>query len=206
MGVSLPPEHRVPAGTVLFRQGDVGDEMYIIARGRVRLTLVEQGCVADISVLEPGEFFGELSLLSGAARTATAEVIEDATLLVIGRDAFAILVQDDLDVVYRMMHVIGQRLTRADARLRGEMQRSERIRVLVHCLRRCLADEAGSTAFELGELASAVDVSPTRVHTLVTELAARGIGTLRGGSWVIGRAEARGVVDALADCVSGGPS
>lgn len=195
-------ERQVPAGTVLFRQGDVGGEMYIIGRGRVRLTLIEEGSVAGISVLGPGDFFGELSLLSGAPRTATADVLEDATLSTIGRDAFAILMQDDLDVVFRMMNVIGRRLSDANDRLRHEMRRVEQMRVFVHCLRRCLAAADAAAGFELEQLATMADVGVSRVRALVDDLAARGVGRVRDGCWVLDPNDTNRLADALAECLA----
>lgn len=202
MATAPHAEREVPAGTVLFRQGELGSEMYVIARGRVRLTLIEEGSVAGISALGPGDFFGELSLLSGATRTATAEVFEDATLFTIGREAFAILMQDDLDVVFRMMNVIGLRLSDTNDRLRREMRRVEQMRVFVHCLCRCLAAADAAAGFDLEQLATTVDVAVSRVRALVDDLAARGIGRVRDGRWVLDPSDTSRLADALAECLA----
>ena len=192
----------LPTGTVLFRQGEAGDVMYVVARGHVRITLVEEGHVRHISVLGPGDFFGELSLLSGAPRTATAEVVEEATLLAISRDAFAILMQDDLDVVFRMMGVLGTRLGSADERLRQEIQRFERVRILVHCVRRCLDGDAATVTFDIEDFAATVTAIPSRVRALAEHLAANGIGAVGDTQWIVERSQVGRLLDALAGLVA----
>jgi CRP-like cAMP-binding protein len=181
--MARPGELVVPKGTILFQQGDPGDEMFVVAAGRVRLTLSEEGRAKEIDVLGPGDFFGELSLLNGAPRTATAEVQEDATLLRIRRETFAMMMQDDLQVVFRMMNVLGQRLSQANAQVRGQMLRLGQVQALAHCLRRCLAAPA-PVAVELDELARTLGARGEDVRALAAEAAARGIGGLRDGQWV----------------------
>lgn len=66
------------AGTVVFRRGQIGDRMYFIVSGRVKVELKP----TPIELGE-GEFFGEFALITGAPRSATVTVIEDAELLVL---------------------------------------------------------------------------------------------------------------------------
>jgi len=136
MGTPLPPdETRIAKDTVIFRQGDPGREMFVIADGRVRLTIGAGGYATHIGTLGPGEFFGELSLLTGAPRTATAQAVEDSLLLVISRDVFVTMMQDDLDLVFGMLHVIGERLSVANRPRQRQAQRLGQIRVVAACLR-----------------------------------------------------------------------
>jgi voltage-gated potassium channel len=68
--------HDYPAGAVVMRRGEIGDCMYFIASGQVRV-LVEPQPV----VMEPGNFFGELALLTSGPRSATIITSEPCTLL-----------------------------------------------------------------------------------------------------------------------------
>src|SRR5438132_12406886 len=88
---------------MLFRQDDPGDEMFVIARGRVRLTITCEGHERELAVLQAGDFFGELSLLSGARRTATAVAVDDCDLLTIRRDVFAMMMHGDRVAVLHIM-------------------------------------------------------------------------------------------------------
>jgi len=178
-------ELHAPRGTVIFRQGDLGDSMFVIERGRVRIVFSCEGHEAEVAVLEPGAFFGELSLLGGAARTASAEVIEDADLLVIRRDTFAMMMQDDIDIVFRMLSDMGVRLARTDERFLALMLRVRRIRILGGCLRRISAGGETPAVLDVERLAEELQVAPPEVHATLAELAAQGAGTLRDGQFVI---------------------
>ena len=189
MDSTLTPVQRhelhAPRGTVIFRQGDRGDSMFVIERGRVRIVFSCEGHAAEVAVLEPGAFFGELSLLGGAARTASAEVIEDADLLVIRRDTFVMMMQDDIDIVFRMLSDMGVRLARTDERFLALMLRVRRIRILGGCLRRISAGGETPAVLDVGRLAEELQVAPPEVHATLAELAAQGAGTLRDGQFVI---------------------
>ncbi len=178
-------ELHAPRGTVIFRQGDLGDSMFVIERGRVRIVFSFEGHAAEVAVLEPGAFFGELSLLGGAARTASAEVIEDADLLVIRRDTFVMMMQDDIDIVFRMLSDMGVRLARTDERFLALMLRVRRIRILGGCLRRISAGGETPAVLDVERLAEELQVAPPEVHATLAELAAQGAGTLRDGQFVI---------------------
>ena len=82
---------QVSAGTTIFRQDEPGEDMFVISGGRVRLTLEGGGRAEEIAVLQAGDFFGELSLLGGNRRTATAVAVDDCILLRIRRDVFAMI-------------------------------------------------------------------------------------------------------------------
>jgi len=189
MDSTLTPVQRhelhAPRGTVIFRQGDLGDSMFVIERGRVRIVFSFEGHAAEVAVLEPGAFFGELSLLGGAARTASAEVIEDADLLVIRRDTFVMMMQDDIDIVFRMLSDMGVRLARTDERFLALMLRVRRIRILGGCLRRISAGGETPAVLDVERLAEELQVAPPEVHATLAELAAQGAGTLRDGQFVI---------------------
>ena len=189
MDSTLTPVQRhelhAPRGTVIFRQGDLGDSMFVIERGRVRIVFSFEGHAAEVAVLEPGAFFGELSLLGGAARTASAEVIEDADLLVIRRDTFVMMMQDDIDIVFRMLSDMGVRLARTDERFLALILRVRRIRILGGCLRRISAGGETPAVLDVERLAEELQVAPPEVHATLAELAAQGAGTLRDGQFVI---------------------
>ena len=74
---------------VIFHQGDPGDALHIVAAGAVKILLPSaEGDEAIIATLRPGDFFGELALLDGAPRSATAGALEQSETLVLPRDVF----------------------------------------------------------------------------------------------------------------------
>jgi CRP-like cAMP-binding protein len=192
--MSTNDEIEVRKGTVLFRQGDPSDTMYVVAAGRVRLTLGSGAEVREIGVLGAGEFFGEISLLSGETRSATAEVIEDSRLLVVGRDAFNMLVQDDLETVTRMLNTQGARLQRTNDPIQDGVQRLARVRVIARGLREVGAEMRVPVRIPLAALAAVQQVPTDALGGIIVELVARGAGTLEAGGWTIATKEH---VDAL---------
>src|SRR5918996_1613067 len=74
---------------VIFHQGDPGDSLHVVASGAVKIVLPStEGEEAIIATLRPGDFFGELALLDGATRSATAAALEPTETLVLPRSAF----------------------------------------------------------------------------------------------------------------------
>ena len=186
----MATEHRdelqVPRGTVLFHEGDPGHEMFVIATGRVRLTIGAPGYEREIGELGPGEFFGELALLSDVPRTATATAAEDSTLLVIGRDAFAMMVQDDLDIVFRMMHTQGRRLRQTDQPIHLLSRELGRLRVMLHCVRLLAAEDFRFPAsIDLGAVAGDLGLRDDTVAAEVAAFVSQGVGVLHDRRWAI---------------------
>jgi len=80
---------RFRRGDTIFHQGDPGDALHILATGAVKIALPStEGEEAIIATLRPGDFFGELALLDGAPRSATAIALEPSETLVLPRAVF----------------------------------------------------------------------------------------------------------------------
>jgi CRP-like cAMP-binding protein len=92
-------ERGYPAESLLFREGDAGDALYVIARGRVRISRRIAGGEEALAILGPGEIFGEMAILdpSAAGRSADARAHEDALLLALTRARFEGLEKSDPD-------------------------------------------------------------------------------------------------------------
>jgi CRP-like cAMP-binding protein len=100
--------------------GEPGKEFFIIEQGRVAITLPdESGRELVLATLGPGQFFGEISLLDGGPRTATARAETDCTLIELGRDDFLQFVHKHPAAAIHMMTVLGQRQRDSNEKLRG---------------------------------------------------------------------------------------
>ena len=186
MAASEQRERVIPKGAILFRQGDAGNEMFVISEGRIRLTIGSGGHEKEVGVFGTGEFFGELSLLSGEARTATAQAAEDTKLLVIGRDVFAMMVQDDLEIVFRMLNIQGRRLSLTNQPIQELTRRLGRIRVVAHCIQQRLQTVGGMPcAVDAEQLAAELTMSAEAVRATLEEIAERGAGAWQGRQWTM---------------------
>ncbi len=99
-----------PKGTVLFNEGDEGEDMYIIRAGRVAIKKRVADGDITVAVLEKGDFFGEMALLERIPRTAGAEMAEDGDLIVIGSDIFGDMVKNNPEIAVRMLRKYSVRL------------------------------------------------------------------------------------------------
>ena len=92
-------ERRFPAEAVIFREGDAGDALYAVVKGRVRISRRLAGGEEALAILGPGEIFGEMAVLDpeSGGRSADARAHEDATLLALGRERFERLERSDPD-------------------------------------------------------------------------------------------------------------
>jgi CRP-like cAMP-binding protein len=85
--------HTLAPGTVIVRQHETGKSVYVIANGSVKVyTILLSGERVDLAVLQPSDFFGEISFLTGKPRTATVETAEDTVILEVTEDKLRELV------------------------------------------------------------------------------------------------------------------
>jgi small-conductance mechanosensitive channel/CRP-like cAMP-binding protein len=95
------------AGEAIVAEGDAGDSMFVLARGEAAVTLSEtEGVVAT---LRAGAFFGEMSLLTGDARSATVSAVTDCELIEVSADAFRRVVLTDAAIVDRVAAAVETR-------------------------------------------------------------------------------------------------
>lgn len=102
----LADEVEVPDGYTLMRQGDLGHEFFLIIDGRVRIVRDGQ----TINTLGPGDFLGELALLSEGRRTATAVTDGPARLMVITHQGFNSLLASSTEIRAAVLQGVADRL------------------------------------------------------------------------------------------------
>ena len=138
----LPPEEidelartvksRVAApGEVIFKEGDPPDAFYIVGSGRVRIFVRHEDRIdIQFSVCGPGEHFGEVALLTGEPRTASAISVDEAHLIVLTREQFDRLLRDHPDFSKKFVRHIRRWLMRDSEIIKHEVDeviRSSRV-------------------------------------------------------------------------------
>jgi CRP/FNR family cyclic AMP-dependent transcriptional regulator len=117
---------RFSPGEHIVWVGEPGVEFFIIQQGRVAITLPdENGRELVLATLTAGQFFGEISLLDGGPRTATARAETEAELLELGRNDFLEFVRKHPSAAIHMMTVLGQRQRETNDKLRGIQNANE---------------------------------------------------------------------------------
>jgi CRP-like cAMP-binding protein len=117
IATAVPRTYR--KGQLLFVENDPGDSLIILKRGAIAVFRTSPtGERAVLTVIRPPDVFGEVSLLDGSARSASAEAIEDCAALALSRGAFIELVHANshiLDAVMRSLGALIRRLTEQNA-------------------------------------------------------------------------------------------
>lgn len=106
------------AGDYVFREGELGTEMYIVHAGKVEILKELQGENQQLAVLEKGDFFGEMALLEDLPRTASARALEDCTLIEIDGATFDHMLRTKPEIAVRIMRKLSRRLRQADQMLK----------------------------------------------------------------------------------------
>ena len=173
-----------PRGTVLFREGEPGHEMFVVHEGRVRISKAAAGQETVLSTLGPGEFFGEMSILSGNPRSATATCDTACKLLVVDQRTFEAMIRGHGEIALRMIRTLADRLQHANEQIETLLMPDVSSRV-VHGLlvsAERLARAGGQArAMPVDEIATRVGV-PLRQANDVLQRVARTKGVeLQGG-------------------------
>lgn len=109
-------------GTKVFQHGDIGDKLYIIVDGKIRISREVPGMGEEaLAVLGPGAVFGEMALIDAEPRSADARVHERCHLLALHRDAFEdlLFLQKGLayEVLWSIVRMLTQRLRETNDKL-----------------------------------------------------------------------------------------
>ena len=160
------------AGTVLFREGDEGDRMYVIKSGLVRLIKKIHDTDIVVEELGSGEFCGELAILGNTKRPVSAVVVRDASVIPVQTSQFEEMIRGNTEIALRMLKKLTQRLTEAQYRVTNLVLRSNKARIL-HQLR-AEAMERGGGADGLvpipDNLADALAIEVGELKQVLTQL------------------------------------
>jgi CRP/FNR family transcriptional regulator len=171
-----------PKGKPVFHQGDLGQALYLVERGRVRLFRTHLGGQEKtLGYVGPGEIFGEMSLLDGSERSASALAEEEALLLVLHREAYLALIRRLPLIAHNLARLLAHRLREADLELdlmAFEEAKSRVAYALLKLLRQGMGPKIRARQQELAALAGASRETVTRA---LQELKAQGAVRLAPG-------------------------
>ena len=94
----------------MFRQGDLGDTLYILLRGEAEVVREDDGIEKVIAHLQPGEFFGEMALLNQKTRGATIRCLKSTDVLTLKKGDFTALVANLPDLKQTFENVMAKRM------------------------------------------------------------------------------------------------
>jgi CRP/FNR family cyclic AMP-dependent transcriptional regulator len=170
----------VPAGQVLFHEGEPGKEMFVIQSGKVRLSRSIRGQEKLLAELGAGEFFGEMSIINDKPRTATAVVLEDAQLLVLDPKTFEAMIKANTEIAVRMIKKLAERLSDADAQIENLLLSDPNSRIVHHMLQLCQSrgrqgEEGIEVDFPVRDLPRELAVGEPAIRFMVSRLERAGL-------------------------------
>jgi CRP/FNR family transcriptional regulator, cyclic AMP receptor protein len=123
--IQLAHERKFPARHTVFHEGEPGDHLLVVTHGRVKVSLLSpEGKEAILSILEPGDLFGEMALLDGEPRSATVTTMEDCTFLFIWRRDFLPFLERNPQVSLKLLAALSRRLRSTNDMVEGLSFRS----------------------------------------------------------------------------------
>jgi CRP/FNR family cyclic AMP-dependent transcriptional regulator len=184
-----------PADTIVVAQDEPGDSLFVIAGGRVKVAMFgENGRELTLAELKPGDFFGEMSLLDNRPRSANVVAMEDATLLVLSREAFVAHLKSNPQTAINLLGEMTRRLRRADETIASLALHDVESR-LVRTLERLAKEEGEQTDTGLllrrrptqQDLANMVGSCRETISRTFTSMIKRGLLIPRGRALVLTR-------------------
>jgi CRP/FNR family transcriptional regulator, cyclic AMP receptor protein len=168
---------RFAAGDVLFRDGEVARDAFLLQEGRVRLIKRVGALERSLRVLRPGDLFGESALVPGSARSSTAVALSDGVALSLDQATFQQVLASHPAVGARVLHQLIRRLRDAEDQIEILLLRDSRSKVVVSLIK--LAQQSAASSASEGvirlnvtpmELSARVAIDLDTVKRTVQEL------------------------------------
>jgi CRP/FNR family cyclic AMP-dependent transcriptional regulator len=108
-----------PKNTIILSEGDLTDSLYIVAAGKVKVTIIdEHGKEIILSILGPGDYFGEMTALEdGSARSACVVTREKSEVLILAKKDFRKIISTNPDIVFSLLKDSIERLREANKKI-----------------------------------------------------------------------------------------
>lgn len=176
-----------PKGKLLIKQGETGLGLFLITAGRVEVFFEQGGMRTRLAILEPGDSLGEMSLVDDAARSTSAEALEDTECILLTRDGFSALRKEDPEVPWLIMSSLADKLREANQRL---------VELEAKAAAQAACQSSGGSKTEGGSAMEETTETPrTTPVSGVMNVAGRGLGLavslsqLAAASWLLGAQE-----------------
>jgi len=173
-----------PPGSDICREGDEGEEMYIIQKGKVRVSKRFAGKTHVISVLEKGDFFGEMAIVNRIQRTATVTAIDAVELLVFDREGLQNMIARNARIALNLIDKLCRRLQAAHLKIQHLVKRDARGLVALHLrsVYQELPGEESCVPFQkcLEDVSLSLELPMEEVRGIIGDLQGEGILAMEG--------------------------
>ncbi len=137
--IKLVHEKKYSKYQIVFEEGEAGENLYIIKKGLVKISKeASDGRVKTLALLKEGDFFGEMSVLSEEGRSANAETLTDAELLMMSKEDFSNLLDKNPAVSLVIIKTLIERLSAADRQIKNLALGNSRAKIADILLQLCV--------------------------------------------------------------------
>ncbi|HET8690780.1 MAG TPA: Crp/Fnr family transcriptional regulator [Steroidobacteraceae bacterium] len=188
---ALAAQRSYRRGEIVFAAGDAGDALYGVVSGRIRISTGNaDGREIFLNIMEPGDSFGEIALLDGGTRTATATAIEASELVSVRREHLFGLLEKEPRTAVELLRLCGERLRWTSGLLEDAALLDAPARLAKRLLSLCELhgeDAAGGRAVRISqeELANFLGVTRQAVNEQLQEWKAKGWVALGRGTVIL---------------------
>jgi membrane protein len=163
------------AETIIFKEGSEGREMYYILFGRIRLEKKSGKGRKILSIMGPGNYFGEMAALADAPRTATAIADEECQLLMVDATLMSNLLRENEEVALHMLQEFSHRLRHMNSAMDEHGKIWLRASILLHLM------DSGQLMSSEAELAEGCGSEPEEIQEALQELTDLQLVSCEGG-------------------------
>jgi len=166
--------HTIPPGTVIFSEGEEGDKMYIIQKGKVKVSKLLNKTEHILAILDKGDFFGETAIVTKSVRTATITAVTDVELLAFDREGFTGMIEKNAKIALNIIDKLCRRLQNANRQLLHFVKKDGKGLIALNLFYRFKEEvtEDGKLSYEktINDIALNLELPPEAVKKTLAEL------------------------------------
>lgn len=180
-------------GAAICQEGEDGEEMYIIQKGKVRVSKRFAGKANVISVLEKGDFFGEMAIVNRIKRTATVTAIDEVELLVFDREGLQNMIARNARIALTIIDKLCRRLQTAHVKIQHLVKKDARGLIALHLrsLFQELAADSSSIGYQkcIEEVSLSLELPMDAVRAVLETMTREGLLALKTDALSLGDRE-----------------
>jgi CRP-like cAMP-binding protein len=188
-------------GRKIFTEGEHGDHMYIIQGGHVRISKNIGGYDHELAILEKGDFFGEMAIVSRISRTANATAVDTVQLLAFDRQGFMGMIEKNAKIALNVIDKLCRRLQNANGQIQLLFQRNQRSLIALNLENRFNESSHEEKHLSLDKTIEVVSLNletpPKIVEEHLMQLAKSGVLSIKGNAVILNDADR---LNKIAEC------
>lgn len=137
----------VPGGQIIFKENEDGEHMYIIQEGSVKISKMISGKEHILAIINKGDFFGEMAIVSRLKRTATATAVGEVQLLAFNREGFIQMIEKNAKIGLNIIDKLCRRIESANQQIKMLVKKDIKSLIAMNLYYLCQSSELGDNLY-----------------------------------------------------------